>query len=99
MLEDHREKVKVLWTCQEKGKRACAKKNVRCSSNRKETKREAENQVEKLVEKRRGKCGVNGGGRIGQDKVEDRYSKPFQRPQVMGKALEEENDTNCKARF
>ena len=39
---------------------------------------------------RYGKSGVKGGGRVGQDKVEERYSKPFWRPQIMVKAREEE---------
>ena len=49
--EDHSEKAKVAW-------KGHAKKNVRCTSTRKET----ENQVERLVKKRYVKCGVKGGG-------------------------------------
>ena len=39
---------------------ACTKKNVRCTSTRKETERKTENQVERmyLKKKRYGKCGV-----------------------------------------
>ena len=36
-------------TCQEKGRRARAKKNASCISTRKETERKRENQVERLV--------------------------------------------------
>ena len=34
------------WTCQEKGRRARAKKNVRCTSTRKEMERRTDNQVD-----------------------------------------------------
>ena len=34
------------WTCQEKGQRARTKKNVRCTSTRKETERKTDNQVD-----------------------------------------------------
>ena len=34
------------WTCQEKGRRARAKKNVRCTSTRKETERKTDSQVD-----------------------------------------------------
>ena len=50
-----------------------SKKNVRCTSTRKDTERETENQVERRMKKRYGKCLVIGGGRIGQDKVEELY--------------------------
>ena len=43
-----------------------AKKNVRCASTRKETERKTENQAERLVSKRCGKCVVNVGGRSGR---------------------------------
>ena len=46
-----------------------AKKNVRCTSTRKEMERKTENQVERLVIY--GKCGVKGGEGTGQDKVEE----------------------------
>ena len=57
-------------------------------------KKKKENQVEILVCKLkeiRGKCWVKGGGRIGQDKVEERYSTPFRRRQMMGKDRGEED--------
>ena len=43
-IGDYREKAKVVWTCQEKGRRAHAKENVRCTSTRKEAERKTENQ-------------------------------------------------------
>ena len=46
---DHRENAKVVRTCQEKGRRARTKKNVRCTSTQKETERNTENQVERLL--------------------------------------------------
>ena len=46
--EDHRENAKVGLTCPEKGRRARAKKTVRCTSSRKETERKTENQAERL---------------------------------------------------
>ena len=57
------------WTCQEKGRRARAKKNVRCTSTRKETERKKtrwKDSYKKYV-----KCGVKGGGCTGRDKVEE----------------------------
>ena len=44
------------WTCQENGQRAHAKKNVRCSSTRKETERKTENQVDMSREGKKGTC-------------------------------------------
>ena len=35
---------------------------------------------------KRGKCGARGRGCIGQDKLEERYSKPFRRTRMMGKS-------------
>ena len=58
-------------------RRAGTKKNVRCTSTRKEIESKTENQVERLVEKIYGKCRVKGGGYTGQDKVEELYSIPF----------------------
>ena len=43
----------------------------RRTSSKEEMERKTENQVERLVKKRYGKCGVKGGGRTGQDKVEE----------------------------
>ena len=37
------------WTCQEKGRRARAKKNVRCTSTRTETKRKTRNAAGKTL--------------------------------------------------
>ena len=42
-----------------KGLMAPATNNVRCTCARKETERKIENHVERLVQKRLGKCGVN----------------------------------------
>ena len=47
---------KTGWTCQEKGRRARAKKNVRCISTRKETGRKTDNQVDMLREGKKGTC-------------------------------------------
>ena len=48
--EDHNERaIQVVRMCQEKGRRARIKNNVRCTSTRKETARKTENQVERLV--------------------------------------------------
>ena len=47
--DDHREQAKVVRTCQEKRRRVYAKKNVRCTSTRKETETKADIQVERLV--------------------------------------------------
>ena len=47
---------------------ASFKKNVRCSSTRKAMERKRENQVESLLQKTYGKCGVTGGGCIEQYK-------------------------------
>ena len=44
------------WTCQEKGRRARAKKNVRCTSTRKETERKTDNQVDMSREGKKGTC-------------------------------------------
>ena len=44
------------WTCQEKGRRALAKKNVRCTSTRKETERKTDNQVDMSREGKKGTC-------------------------------------------
>ena len=44
------------WTCQEKGRRARANKNVRCTSARKETKRNTDNQVDMSREGKKGTC-------------------------------------------
>ena len=38
------------------------------------------------------KCGVKNGGRIEQDQVEESYSKPFRRHEMMGKTRKEEED-------
>ena len=51
-----------------------------------------EHQVERVVSKIYGKCGVNGGKRTGQDKVEQLFSIPFRRLPRMGKAREVEED-------
>ena len=67
--EDHREK--VVRTCYEKGRRARTKENIRCTNTRKEMERKTENQVDRLVYKKRWKCGVKGEGRTGQDKVKE----------------------------
>ena len=42
------------WTCQEKGRRARAKKNVRCTSTRTETERKTDNQVDMSREGKKG---------------------------------------------
>ena len=44
------------WTCQEKGRRARAKKNVRCTSIRKEIERKTDNQVDMSREGTKGTC-------------------------------------------
>ena len=44
------------WTCQEKGRRSRAKKNVRCTSTRKETARKTDNQVDMSREGTKGTC-------------------------------------------
>ena len=44
------------WTCQEKGRRARAKTNVRCTSARKETERKTDNQVDMSREGKKGTC-------------------------------------------
>ena len=56
-----------------------AKKNGRCQE------REEAKDQNTLV-KEIWKVWVKSGKRIGLDKVEERYSKPFRRPQMMGKA-------------
>ena len=53
-----------------------------------QTERKAEHQVETLY-KEIWKVWFKGGRRIGQDIVEERNTKPFRRPQMMGKAGEE----------
>ena len=47
---------KTRWTCQEKGRRAHANKNVRCTSTRKETERKTDNQVDMSREGKKGTC-------------------------------------------
>ena len=42
------------WTCQEKGRRACDKKNVICTSTRKETERKTDSQVDMSREGKKG---------------------------------------------
>ena len=49
------------------GLRALIQKNVRNTGTRKEKERKTENHMERLVKKKYGKCGINGGGRTGQD--------------------------------
>ena len=44
------------WTCQEKGRRARANKNVRCTSARKETERKTDNQVDMSREGKKCTC-------------------------------------------
>ena len=44
------------WTCQEKGRRARANKNVRCTSARKEMERKTDNQVDMSREGKKGTC-------------------------------------------
>ena len=47
---------KTRWTCQENGQRPHAKKNVRCTSTRKETERKTENRVDMSREGTKGTC-------------------------------------------
>ena len=44
------------WTCQEKGRRVRAKKNVICTSTRKEMERKTDNQVDMSREGMKGAC-------------------------------------------
>ena len=46
-----RERQTARWTCQEKGRRVRAKKNVRCTSTRKETERKTDNQEEDVPDR------------------------------------------------
>ena len=62
-------------------------KNVRCTSARKETERKTENRVGKTRVNEIRKCGVRGGGRIGQNTVEE--CLPF-RPLHMVRTNHEE---------
>ena len=75
----HREKAKVVRTCQWKGRWAHAKKNGRCTNTRKETERKAENQEEreKTLVKAIWKVWVKGGGHIIQYTVEGKVKNHF----------------------
>ena len=48
-IKSETNKAKVVQTCQEKGRRACDKKNGGFSSTRKKMERKIENQVERLI--------------------------------------------------
>ena len=79
----------MVRSCEEEGRRVHAKKNGRRTGTRKRIEEENRNTG--------GKtpiigiwCGAEGGRSNGQDNVEERNTKLFHRPQMMGKVREEE---------